>query len=60
MIRLTDQALRGYVFAPVGNATHYHTDWVVPYWSSSLDKIVAVGTSVAAITDMSVGLVARF
>lgn len=37
-------ALSGKVFKPVGHATHYHTDWVVPYWSGSLDKIGAVGT----------------
>lgn len=35
-------ALHGTVFRPVGHATHYHTDWVVPYWSASLDKIVAL------------------
>lgn len=38
------EALSGTVFKAVGYATHYHTDWVVPYWSSSLDKIVAVKT----------------
>jgi len=37
-------ALTGTVDARVGYATHYHTNWVVPYWSSSLDKIVAVDT----------------
>ena len=37
-------ALDGRVFAPVGHATHYHTDWVVPYWSASLDKVASVGT----------------
>ena len=37
-------ALAGTVFRPVGYATHYHTDWVVPYWQSSLDKVVAVHT----------------
>ncbi|MDO7833830.1 cell wall hydrolase [Sphingobium sp. HBC34] len=37
-------ALAGKVYPPVGHATHYHTDWVVPYWSGSLDKITAVGT----------------
>lgn len=37
-------ALAGDVFKPVGYATHYHTDWVVPYWSGSLDKLTAVGT----------------
>ncbi|WEK01075.1 MAG: cell wall hydrolase [Candidatus Sphingomonas phytovorans] len=37
-------ALSGNVYKPVGYATHYHTDWVVPYWQSSLDKIAAVRT----------------
>ncbi|WP_439951232.1 cell wall hydrolase [Sphingomonas azotifigens] len=37
-------ALHGTVFRPVGHATHYHTDWVVPYWSASLDKIVELHT----------------
>jgi spore germination cell wall hydrolase CwlJ-like protein len=37
-------ALGGFVFRPVGWATHYHTDWVVPYWSTSVDKTAAVGT----------------
>lgn len=37
-------SLSGAVFKPVGYATHYHTDWVVPYWQSSLDKITAVNT----------------
>ena len=35
-------ALNGSVYAPVGHSTHYHTDWVVPYWSASLDKVAAV------------------
>ncbi|MDI1294574.1 MAG: cell wall hydrolase [bacterium] len=37
-------ALAGRIFKAVGYATHYHTDWVVPYWSDSLDKVAAVGT----------------
>lgn len=37
-------ALSGAVDKPIGYATHYHTDWVVPYWSASLDKIARVGT----------------
>ena len=37
-------ALNGSVYAPVGHATHYHTDWVVPYWSSRLEKITEVHT----------------
>jgi hypothetical protein len=42
--QLAGMALDGSVFRPVGYATHYHTDWVVPYWQASLDKIVAVHT----------------
>jgi hypothetical protein len=37
-------ALNGSIYARVGFATHYHTDWVAPYWSGSLDKITAVRT----------------
>ncbi|MBS0503796.1 MAG: cell wall hydrolase [Proteobacteria bacterium] len=36
--------LKGKVFKPVGYSTHYHTNWVVPYWSGSLDKVAQVGT----------------
>ena len=28
----------------VGLATHYHTNWVLPYWSSSLDKVAIIKT----------------
>jgi hypothetical protein len=38
------QALDGRVYAPVGLATHYHTDWVHPYWSDSLIKLARVDT----------------
>ena len=38
------EALGGRVFAKVGNATHYHTDWVYPYWSPSLVKLAQVDT----------------
>ena len=40
------RALEGHVFAEVGAATHYHTDWVVPYWSGSLAKIAKVETHI--------------
>ena len=39
-------ALSGAVFGVVGTATHYHTDWVVPWWSASLDKIAKVSTQI--------------
>jgi spore germination cell wall hydrolase CwlJ-like protein len=40
------RAFEGQVFAEVGTATHYHTDWVVPYWSGSLAKIAKVETHI--------------
>lgn len=38
------KALSGKVFAEVGTATHYHTNWVFPYWSPKLDKIAQIET----------------
>jgi spore germination cell wall hydrolase CwlJ-like protein len=40
---IAEQALAGKVFAPVGHATHYHADYVLPYWADSLDKSVQLG-----------------
>lgn len=37
-------ALGGYVMPEVGLATHYHTDWVFPYWSPKLEKLARVET----------------
>ncbi|MCY7271247.1 MAG: cell wall hydrolase [Sphingomonas bacterium] len=36
-------ALAGSVYPAVGNATHYHANYVVPYWASSLAKTAVVG-----------------
>ncbi|AYJ86961.1 cell wall hydrolase [Sphingomonas paeninsulae] len=36
-------AIDGTVDADVGYATHYHANYVVPYWQSSLDKVAVVG-----------------
>ena len=36
--------IHGHVDERVGLSTHYHTNWVVPYWSDSLDKIASVRT----------------
>ena len=41
--RIAVDALAGSVFAPVGHATHYHADYVLPYWADSLDKMVQLG-----------------
>lgn len=44
--RIAVAALAGDVFAPVGWATHYHANYVVPYWASSLDKVAAIGAHI--------------
>jgi spore germination cell wall hydrolase CwlJ-like protein len=43
---VAEQALDGAVFAPVGWATHYHADYVVPYWASTLTKNAVVGAHI--------------
>ncbi len=35
--------LSGGVYAPVGNATHYHANYVLPYWSASMEKVWVEG-----------------
>jgi len=44
--RAARRALDGYVYAPVGRATHYHTDWMVPYWRASLVKVATVDSHI--------------
>ena len=44
--KIAEAALAGAVFAPVGNATHYHANYVVPYWASSLAKNAVVGAHI--------------
>lgn len=41
---VAQRALSGKVDAQVGLATHYHTDWVYPYWSPQLRKLARVAT----------------
>ncbi len=41
--RVAADALAGYVYAPVGLATHYHTTAVHPYWAPSLTFIGTIG-----------------
>ena len=44
--KVAEEALDGNVYKPVGWATHYHTNWVVPYWSATLTKIANVGSHI--------------
>ena len=43
---VAEAALAGAVYAPVGNATHYHADYVFPYWAPTLAKAAVVGTHI--------------
>jgi hypothetical protein len=42
-MRIAKEALAGSVYAPVGWATHYHANYVVPYWASTMTKNAVVG-----------------
>ncbi|WP_374469583.1 cell wall hydrolase [Phenylobacterium sp.] len=53
-------ALSGQVMKGVGMATHYHTDWVVPYWMSSLTKMTQVGAHIFYRWPGAPGLPAAF
>jgi hypothetical protein len=39
-------ALSGQVYAPVGSATFYHANYVLPWWASSMDRIATVGAHI--------------
>lgn len=41
--RVASAALGGFVFAPVGLATHYHTTAIYPYWAPSLTVVGTIG-----------------
>ncbi|MBV9930735.1 MAG: cell wall hydrolase [Alphaproteobacteria bacterium] len=40
---VAEEAIAGKVYAPVGWSTHYHANYVVPYWSGTLAKAANVG-----------------
>lgn len=44
--RVAEQALNGFVLKDVGSATHYHTDWVVPWWQSTVTKVAQIGAHI--------------
>lgn len=41
--RVAADALSGFVYAPVGMATHYHATYVYPYWAPSLNFVGTIG-----------------
>lgn len=44
--RVAAAALDGYVEKSVGAATHYHADYVAPYWAPRLAKIAQIGAHI--------------
>ena len=44
--QIAQEALAGAVFAGVGNATHYHTTAILPYWAPSLRRSAVVGSHI--------------
>ncbi|MND89375.1 Spore cortex-lytic enzyme precursor [compost metagenome] len=44
--RVAERALAGHVATRVGTATHYHADYVHPWWSPTLAKITQVGAHI--------------
>lgn len=40
---VAQSALSGFVYRPIGLATHYHATYVLPYWASSLDNVGTIG-----------------
>ena len=43
---VAERALNGHVASHVGTATHYHADYVHPWWSPTLAKITQVGAHI--------------
>ncbi len=44
--RVAARALSGHVSTQVGTATHYHADYVHPWWSPTLAKITQIGAHI--------------
>ena len=44
--QIAEAAVAGYVHRPVGYSTHYHANYVVPYWASSLVKSANIGAHI--------------
>lgn len=54
------RALAGFVYKPVGLSTHYHADYVMPYWADSLVKISSIGTHIFYRLDGALGRSSAF
>jgi len=44
--QVSQAALAGSVYAPVGSATNYHAQSIQPWWASSLTRVAAIGSQI--------------
>lgn len=44
--KVAERALSGYVSERVGTATHYHADYVHPWWAPTLNKLTQIGAHI--------------
>ena len=44
--RVAERALAGHVSVAVGTATHYHADYVRPWWAPTLNKLTQIGAHI--------------
>jgi spore germination cell wall hydrolase CwlJ-like protein len=44
--QVAEEALNGHVAREVGSATHYHADYVAPYWAPTLVKLKQIGAHI--------------
>jgi len=58
--QIASEALSGKVYGPVGHTTHYHADYVLPYWADSLDKSAKVGRHIFYRLKGSLGAAGTF
>ncbi len=57
---VAEKALGGYVQKDVGEATHYHTQWIMPWWAPTVSKIAQVGTQIFYRWPGSLGMPGAF
>lgn len=45
-VQIAQAGLDGFVTRSVGTATHYHADWVAPWWRTTLTKLNTLGAHI--------------
>lgn len=58
--KVAEMALNGFVLKSVGEATHYHTRWVEPWWRPTVTKVAELGAHIFYRWPGSLGLPGAF